>query len=107
MKMIEVNKDNFEQEVLNSNKPVVVDFWGPSCQPCLRLLPEVEKLSEKYKDKVKLVKVNSAENRRLCINLRVMGLPSFLAFKDGKEVKRVSGQSLTVSEIEELIESVI
>ncbi|HHV19421.1 MAG TPA: thioredoxin [Thermoanaerobacterales bacterium] len=104
--MIEVNKDNFEQEVINSNKPVIVDFWGPSCQPCLELLPQVEKLSEAYKDKVKLVKVNSAGNRRLCIKLRVMGLPSFLAFKNGKEVKRISGQDLTIKEIEELIKSI-
>jgi thioredoxin 1 len=104
--MIEINKDNFEQEVIHSDKPVIVDFWGPSCQPCLKLLPEVEKLSEEYKDKVKIVKVNSAENRRLCIDLRVMGLPSFLAFKEGKEVNRISGQNITINEIEELIKSI-
>ena len=74
--MLQINKENFEEEVLQSDKPVIVDFWGPSCQPCLNLMPEVEKLSESYQEKVKIVKLNSAENRRLCINLRVMGLPS-------------------------------
>ena len=65
--MIEVNKDNFEQEVINLISQLLL-ISGPSCQPCLELLPQVEKLSEAYKDKVKLVKVNSAGNRRLCIS---------------------------------------
>jgi thioredoxin 1 len=101
--MIEVNKDNFAEEVLNSDKPVIVDFWGPSCQPCLKLMPDIEALSEAYKDKVKIVKLNSAENRRLCIERRVMGLPSFLVFKNGEEVKRISGGELTKSDVEQLI----
>ena len=104
--MLQINKENFEEEVLQSDKPVIVDFWGPSCQPCLNLMPEVEKLSESYQEKVKIVKLNSAENRRLCINLRVMGLPSFLVFKDGEEVKRISGEELTVEEIKNLISEV-
>lgn len=101
--MIEVNKDNFEEEVIQSEKPVIVDFWGPSCQPCLKLMPDVEELEEVYRDKVKVVKLNSVENRRVCINHRVMGLPAFLLFKDGKEIKRISGGDLTKSEIENLI----
>lgn len=101
--MIEVNKENFESEVLQADQPVIVDFWGPSCQPCLKLMPEVEALSETYGDKVKIVKLNSAENRRVCINHRVMGLPAFLVFKDGKEVKRIAGGDLTKGDIENLI----
>ncbi|GGJ88802.1 thioredoxin [Lentibacillus kapialis] len=101
--MMDVNKGNFNQEVLEADKPVVVDFWGPSCVPCKQLMPDVEELSEIYQDRVKVVKLNTAENRRLCIDYRVMGLPAFLAFKDGKEVNRISGGDLTIENIEELI----
>jgi thioredoxin 1 len=101
--VIEVNKDNFSTEVLEADKPVIVDFWGPSCQPCLRLMPDVEALEETYSDKVKIVKLNSVENRRVCINNRVMGLPAFLVFKDGQEVKRISGGDLSKEDVEQLI----
>ncbi|MBB5173740.1 thioredoxin family protein [Texcoconibacillus texcoconensis] len=101
--MMEVNKENFDQEVLNSNRPVVVDVWGPNCQPCLNLFPDVEELAKDYENAVKVVKLNSAENRRLCIDLRVMGLPAFLLFKDGTEVKRISGNELTKEDVENLI----
>jgi thioredoxin 1 len=101
--MIEVNKANFSTEVLESAKPVIVDFWGQSCQPCLKLLPDVEKLEESYRDKVKIVKLNSTENRRVCIDHNVMGLPSFLVFKNGQEVKRVSGSEVSREDIENLI----
>lgn len=105
--MIEVGKENFEAEVLQASQSVVVDFWGPSCQPCLKLMPDVEELEKTYGDKVKIVKLNSAENRRVCINHRVIGLPSFLLFKDGQEVKRISGGELTKEDIENLIKESI
>ncbi|MFD1707437.1 thioredoxin family protein [Siminovitchia sediminis] len=101
--MMEVNKTNFEAEVLQADLPVIVDVWGPSCQPCLELMPDVEALSEEYEGRVKVVKLNSAQNRRLCISYRVMGLPAFLAFKNGKEVKRISGGDLTRQDVENLI----
>ena len=104
--MIEVNKENFEAEVLQSNLPVIVDIWGPSCQPCLELMPDVEALSEAYEGKVKIVKLNSAQNRRLCINYRVMGLPAFLVFKNGEEVKRISGGELQKDDIENLVKDI-
>lgn len=101
--VLAITKENLEKEVHESEKPVLVDVWGPSCQPCLALMPSVEELSAKYGDKVKFVKLNSAENRRLCINMRVIGLPSFLIFKDGKEVARVSGNDVTKESIESLL----
>lgn len=101
--MLGINKENFASEVLESDQPVIVDFWGPSCQPCLKLIPDVEELSQNYEGKVKIVKLNSAENRRLCIDQRVMGLPAFLAFKEGKEVARISGGDLTKLDVEKLI----
>lgn len=104
--MLQINMDTFETEVIKANKPVIVDFWGPSCQPCLSLMPEVERLSELYQDQVKIVKVNSKENRRLCINLRVLSLPTFLAFKEGEVVKSISGSEITVEDIESLIKEI-
>ncbi|MGO4886574.1 thioredoxin family protein [Anaerobacillus sp. MEB173] len=101
--MIEVNKDTFQNEVIESEKPVIVDFWGPSCVPCLNLMPDIESLSAAYEEKVKIVKINSSQNRRLCIDLRVMGLPAFLVYKNGEEVKRVSGGDLTKQDIENII----
>lgn len=101
--MLDVNKENFDQEVLESERPVIVDFWGPNCGPCKQLMPDVEELSEEYNDRIKIVKLNTAENKRLCINHRVMGLPAFLAFKDGEEVQRISGGELTKQSVEDLI----
>ncbi|UYZ12605.1 thioredoxin domain-containing protein [Brevibacillus sp. WF146] len=103
--MIDVNKENFSHEVLQSDKPVLVDVWGPNCQPCLALMPEVEKLSEQYQGKVKVVKMNSAENRRLCIDLKVIGLPSFLLYKDGQVVARLSGKDIHIEEIKSFVDN--
>jgi thioredoxin 1 len=101
--MIDVNKESFNQEVLESEKPVIVDFWGPNCGPCKKLMPDVEELSEIHRDRVKFVKLNTVENRRLCINYRVMGLPAFLVFNNGREVKRISGGELSKEDVETLI----
>ncbi|MEW9674553.1 thioredoxin family protein [Ammoniphilus sp. 3BR4] len=101
--MIEVNKENFQAEVRESQQPVLVDIWGPTCDPCIALMPAVEELEKKYQGQVKVVKLNSAENRRLCIDLRVIGLPSFLLFKDGQEVGRLGGKDVNIESVEGLI----
>lgn len=105
---IEVNKDNYETEVLQSNLPVMVDFWGPQCRPCLALMPAVENLEQKYDGKIKIAKLNAAAgNRMLCAKLRVLGLPTFLFYKNGVEMNRLTGEKLSVQEIEEAIQSII
>jgi thioredoxin 1 len=105
---VEVNKDNYDAEVLQSKLPVVVDFWGPQCHPCLVLMPAVEHLEHEYAGKIKVAKLNAAAgNRMLCAKLRVLGLPTFLFYKDGVEVKRLSGEQLTKEDIEEAIKHVI
>lgn len=104
---IEVNTDMFESEVIESEIPVLVDFWGPRCRPCLNLKPEVESLSEMHHGKFKLVEIDASKNRRLCMNLKVLGLPTFLIYKDGKEVDRLSGGELKIGEIEAAISKVI
>ena len=105
---VELNKDNYEAEVLQSELPVMVDFWGPQCQPCLALMPAVEHFEQEYAGKIKVNKLNApAGNRMLCARLRVLGLPTFLFYKNGVEVKRLSGEQLTKQDIEEAIKSII
>jgi len=104
--MIEINSDSFEQEVLRSSQPVLVDFWGPQCGPCLALMPKVEALTEQYGEKVKITKVEAPKNRRLCLNLKVMSLPTFLFFKDGKEFERLTGE-ITVQSIEDCLRKLL
>ena len=91
MSVLEVNTDTFDDEVMDAECPVLIDFWGPACQPCLALGPTVEAISEAYDDNLKVIKVDASQNRRLCIRLRVMSLPTFLVFRDGEEVDRLSG----------------
>ena len=103
--LLEVTRDTFEAEVKHSPQPVLLDFWGPRCGPCLALMPVVEELAAKHPG-MKFCKVNTAENRRLAIDLKVMSLPSFLFFKDGQEAARLQGE-FGAAEIEEHIRSVL
>ena len=92
---IDLNRDTYDKEVLASKVPVMVDFWGPRCGPCLALMPAVERLAKEYAGKIKVAKLNAAENRMLCARLRVMGLPTYLFYKGGVEVNRLSGENVT------------
>ena len=87
--MIELTKENFDAEVKESALPVLVDFWGPKCGPCMALLPNVHKMAEEFEGKVKFCSVNVSENRRVAIANKVMGLPAFLFLKDGAEIARI------------------
>jgi thioredoxin 1 len=71
---------------------VFVDFWGPRCQPCLAMMPTIAKLEEEAAGAVRVVKVNSAENRDICRELRVFGLPTYVLMQDGEELERLSGE---------------
>lgn len=104
---LEVNSDTYESEVVQSEIPVLVDFWGPQCGPCLALLPHVEKLEETYAGKVKVTKVDASKNRRLCLNLKVLGLPTFLLYQNGEILERLSGGNLTIGEIEKAVSKVL
>ncbi len=96
--MLEVNKETFEAEVLQTRGLVAVDWWSPKCDPCCELLPEVEKMATTYGDRIKFVKVNVLENRRLAIGQKVLGLPTFLFFKDGEKVAELSGAEVCTAE---------
>lgn len=101
---LDVTKETFGTEVESSPGLVLVDFWGPACVPCLALMPYVEELGSKFDSKLKVVKVDASKNRRLCIDLKVMGLPTFLMYQDGKEVGRLSGKELNQEELNKFVE---
>ncbi|MFC1925633.1 thioredoxin [Chloroflexota bacterium] len=89
--VIEVSDQNFEQEVLKSDLPVVVDFWAPWCGPCQRIGPVVDKLSEEFKGKLKFCKLNVDENPEAARNYQVMSIPLLLFFKEGKPMDQSLG----------------
>jgi thioredoxin 1 len=105
--MVELTKENFDVEVKESALPVLVDFWGPKCGPCMALLPNVHKMAEEYEGKVKFCSVDVSENRRVAIANKVMGLPTFLFWKGGAEVARISGGDVTLEKIRENVEALL
>ena len=98
--MIEVNKENFEVEVLQAKGLVFVDFWSPKCEPCMELLPEVEAMAERNADKAKFCKLDAAANKRLSISQKVMGLPTLVFYKDGEKVFTFDKDSIEMDAVE-------
>ena len=89
--VIEINDKDFEQQVLKSSLPVVVDFWAPWCGPCRMIGPIVEKLSEEFNGKLKFCKVNVDENQQLASKYKVMSIPTLIFFKNGKLIDQSMG----------------
>jgi len=94
---VEATVDTYHE--LTGEGSVLVDFWGPRCQPCIAMMPTIAKLEEEAGGAVRVVKVNSSENRDICRELRVFGLPTYLLMRDGEELERLSGE-VTKGEIE-------
>ena len=90
MSAIKITSENFAEEVLNSEKPVLVDFWATWCGPCRMLGPVIEEIAEERTD-IKVCKINVDEEKKLAMKYRVMSIPTVLVFKNGQVVKQSVG----------------
>ena len=88
---IQVTDSNFQQEVINSDIPVLVDFWAPWCAPCRIIAPLIEELANEYSGKFKVVKLNTDENPQVAGEYQIMGIPTLAVFVDGKMVDQLVG----------------
>ncbi len=92
-KVADVGDHNFDAEVLNSNVPVLVDFWAAWCAPCRMLAPVVEAVAEKYEGKAKIVKLNVDENLVTSGKYNIKGIPTLLLFKNGVIKEQIVGNT--------------
>ena len=90
MSAININKNNFQNEVMNSDKPVLLDFWAPWCAPCRMVAPTVEEIASERVD-IKVGKINVDEQPELANKFGIMSIPTLVVMKNGKIVQRVSG----------------
>ena len=90
MSAINVNKKNFNQEVLNSDKPDLMDFWAPWCGPCRMVVPLVEEIAKERSD-IKVVKINVDEEQELAMQFGVVSIPTLVIMKNGKIANQVTG----------------
>lgn len=90
-KIITLTKDNFEQEVVNSDKPVIIDFWAEWCGPCRAVAPIMDELANEYEGKIKIGKVNVDNEGELAMKYRIMSIPTVMVYKDGQMVEKIIG----------------
>lgn len=100
---LEATRENFRELIAHGT--ALVDVWGPQCAPCLALKPHVEKIADERD--LTLVMLEAPKARRVCIELRVMGMPTFLLFNEGEEVARVTGQELTPDAVAEWLDGAL
>lgn len=105
--MLELNKDNFDAEVLNyTEKPVFVDFWGDKCEICKELMPGVHELEHKYGDKIKFASLNITNARRLAIGQKVLGLPTMIVYKSGEKMSTITPDKISsLDDVENFIKA--
>ena len=101
-----LNEKNFKQEVLDSEQPVLVDFWAPWCAPCKMMTPILEELDKDNNSKLKIGKLNTDENQALAANYGITGIPTLIIFKNGEPAERIVGV-LPKEEIQKKIDSTI
>ena len=91
MRVTELNKDNFEKEVMEANVPVLIDFWASWCGPCRMMSPLIDQIAEEMGDKLKVWKVNVDEKHELAEKYEIMTIPAFIVIKNGAESGRTIG----------------
>lgn len=96
--IVETSRETFHDDVAEGD--VLVDVWGPQCRPCMALMPHVERIAAERPD-LRVVKLEAPRARRLCMELRLLGLPSFLLFRDGEELARLSAPELSPAQLED------
>ena len=101
--MFELNKDNFEAEVLQAPGKIVVDYFGDGCVPCEAIMPFIMGCAEKYGDKLKFAKLNTTKARRLAISQKVLGLPAVIVYENGQKVEELVKEEATEANIEAMI----
>ena len=100
---VNLTKQNFEEEVKKSDKPVIIDFWATWCGPCKMLAPILSDAAERYSNKIKVCKVNVDEEQELAIEYGIMSIPTLVMFKNG-EIVNTSVGLISKSELENIIE---
>lgn len=103
MEILELTKQNFNEYVSNSNKPVMIDFWASWCGPCRMLAPIFEEIAKEVKDEVMVAKLNVDENAEIASQYHVVAIPTILVFKQGKITARRTGM-MSKEEILQLLE---
>ncbi|MBR49419.1 MAG: thioredoxin [Chloroflexi bacterium] len=105
---VEITDENFQQEVLDSETPVLVDFWADWCQPCKMIAPVVEQIAEEYDGKVKIGKLDVDSNQQTSQAMGIRGIPALIIFNDGKPVDQIIGvvpKSIIQKKIDEVLAS--
>lgn len=105
--MVELNKENFEQEVHQSKGVTFVDFWSEGCVPCKALMPDVHKMAEEWAGKAKFCSFNIDGARRVAMKEQVLGLPTMIIYIDGVKKDSVTGSDLTIDKIREMVSKYI
>lgn len=103
--MIELTKENFEEEVLKAEGKVLVDFYGDGCVPCAALMPHVHALADEYGDKIKFTALNTTKARRLAIAQKVLGLPVIAIYEGGAQIASVVKEDATAESVRAMVEA--